>query len=218
MNVAVIVPTIHANDDMLKTCLQWVYETTGLLVATIEGGTFAENCNQGAAVRTEDILVFLNDDTEVQPGWLEPLIDPIIRDPTVVITGSKLFYPDGAIQHAGVYLNIEDGILTARNVCWNAASGPVVAVTGACMAVRASWFQSCGGFDEAWKNGYEDVDLCLRAGRANHQVLYIAESQVIHHESQSGPERWRNVSDNIRLLQERWGPRAVPEETGVGTV
>lgn len=213
--VTIIIPTIRAQPGMLaklETTLADQYP--GVKVLIMDGGTFAENCNAGAVLATTDIIVFLNDDTEPADGWLEPLVDPILRDPTVAITGAKLFYPDGAIQHAGVYLNVEDGILTARNVCWNAPTGPVVAVTGACMAVRRSWFESCGGFDVLYKNGYEDIDLCLRAARANHQVVYIAESQLIHHESQSGPARWSNVSDNIRLLNERWHPDAVPT-TGI---
>lgn len=210
MNVSVVIPTINSNPGMLANAEKLAAETPGVCEVIVqEGGTFAENCNNGFQLTIGDVVVFLNDDCEPQLGWLPPLIDPIFRDPTIAITGSKLFYPDGAIQHAGVYLNVENDVLTARNVCWNAPSGPVVAVTGACMAVRRTWFDSSGGFDTQYRNGYEDIDLCLRAGRDNHQVLFIAESQLIHHESQSGPERWRNVTDNVRLLNERWHPDAV---------
>lgn len=209
MNVSVVIPTIHANDAMLEKALQAV--TDDVEIFTPDGGTFAENCNQGAAESLGSILIFLNDDTEVQEGWLQPLIDPIVRDPTVGITGSKLLYLNGTIQHAGIYIGMEDGLLTARNICWNAPSGPVIAVTGACMAVRRSLFETLGGFHTGYRNGYEDVDFCLLAANAGYKTVYVAESVVLHHESQSGPQRWANVSANVQLLQERW----VPDEATV---
>lgn len=203
VNVSVVIPTIHTNDVQLERCKEILFDQ-GINWAVHAGGTFSENCNVGAAASEMDIVVFLNEDTEPRLGWLQPLIDPIVRDPTVGITGAKLVYPDGTIQHAGVYIGMEDGLLTARNVCWNAPSGPIIAVTGACMAVRRSLFEALGGFDELFRSGYEDVDLCLRASNAGFQTVYIAESVVIHHESQSGPERWRYVRENVQRLQEKW--------------
>ena len=79
------------------------------------------------------------------------------------------------------------------------------------MAVRRATFDELGGFDTAYWNGNEDVDLCLRIGARGGLVVYRPESVVIHHESQSGPERWARVGDNVRLLTERWLGRAVPD-------
>ncbi len=203
VNVSVIIPTIHYAPEMLAKCEKLVRQDVEEVIVP-DGGTFAENCNTGAAQATGDIIIFLNDDTEPQKGWLLPLIDPIIRDPSIGITGAKLVYPDGTIQHAGVYLTMENGLLTARNVCWNAATGTVAAVTGACLAIRRDLFTHLGGFDTDFKNGYEDIDLCLRASHVPMQILYVAESVVLHYESQSGPRRWSHVDSNVRLLQEKW--------------
>jgi GT2 family glycosyltransferase len=81
-------------------------------------------------------------------------------------------------------------------------------VTGAALMVRREIFSSLGGFDEAYWNGNEDVDLCLRAGESGWKVVYRPESVIIHFESQSGEERWAKVQDNVRRFNEIWDNRA----------
>lgn len=203
MNVTVVIPTIRANPAMLAACIEGVRQTTGLKPLVAEGGTFAENCNEGAR-GTDGVVVFLNDDCECLEGWLAPLA-AAFEDPKVGIAGSKLVYPDGRLQHAGVGLRTIGGVLEAYNVTLgDFLTRDVEAVTGACLAIRADLFDELGGFDESFRNGYEDVDLCLRASVAGWRIRYVRESVVIHHESQSGAPRWAHVRENIALLQERW--------------
>ncbi|MFV1991084.1 MAG: glycosyltransferase, partial [Acidimicrobiales bacterium] len=64
---------------------------------------FSVACNQGAAAATGEIVVFLNNDTEVHPGWLQAIL-VAFEDDEVGITGSKLLFPDGRVQHAGVVM------------------------------------------------------------------------------------------------------------------
>jgi GT2 family glycosyltransferase len=199
----VIIPTIRACSDLLAACIEGVIETTGQKPLVVEGGTFAENCNLGAAGTAADVLIFLNDDCELLTGWLEPLLKPF-EDERVGIVGAKLVYPDGRVQHAGVWFDQPNGVLTAHNHLDDFPSRNVDAVTGACMAVRATTFHDLGGFDPAFRNGYEDVDLCLRARRDGWRIWYECDSVLIHHESQSGPARWAHVRENIDLLQARW--------------
>lgn len=196
----IIIPTIHANPLMLVRCVAIVRATTGLEPVLESGGTFAENCNRAAT--GPGPYLFLNDDTEPQPGWLEP-ISAAFDDPDVGIVGCRLIYPHGQIQHAGVDFRDRCG-LEAYNIREELPTRDVPAVTGACMAVRADVFHDLDGFDLAYRNGYEDVDLCLRATAAGWRIRYVADATVVHHESQSGPARWTHVRDNIRLLQERW--------------
>lgn len=184
---------------------------------------FAAACNQGAAVAGGRHLLFLNNDTEVTAGWLDPLVDTLDLDPRVDAVGARLLYPDGTVQHAGVVLverRREGGaVLTGMHMgTGKRADDPAVlrpqrlqAVTAAVMAVRRSAFAELGGFDTAYWNGNEDVDLCLRLGARGGLVVYRPESVVVHHESQSGPERWAKVDDNVRLLGERWLGRAAPD-------
>lgn len=200
--VCVIIPTIEADTAMLNRCLNQVWETAKEVDTVVSrGGTFAENCNRAAVDSHSEYLVFLNDDTLPQPGWLDPLIAALRYSH---IAGSRLIYPDGSIQHAGVYFTMVDGILTANNWQEERESGPVDAVTGACLAIRRTDFMEMNGFDEGFKNGYEDVDLCLRVRQHGGKIVYCAESTVIHYESKSGPARWAHVNDNVRRLQELW--------------
>lgn len=164
---------------------------------------FATACNQGALLARTDLLVFLNNDTEVTDGWLEPLLDAIEDG----IAGARLIYPDGTPQHTGVRLFRDArGVITGENLKHEHESGQVDAVTGACLAVSRQTFARCGLFDTGYWNGYEDVDLCLTARSLGIPIRYVAESTVVHHESASGPARWSKVRENIQRLQDRWDP------------
>ena len=55
--------------------------------------------------------------------------------------------------------------------------------------VKKDDFNALGGFDEAYWNGCEDVDLCFRLQQTGKKIVYQPESVVIHHESKSGQER-----------------------------
>lgn len=206
MNRSVIIPTINYQPEMLARCVQNV-ETTlrpGDELLVIQGGTYAENCNEGARKAKNLILVFLNDDIEIdQEDWLDQLIEPF-GDSNIGIVGCRLIYPDGQIQHSGVFFEAPDGHLSAYNRTWDQDSGPVPAVTGACLAIRKELFDTLEGFDIGYRNGYEDVDLCLRAALHHKQVWYTADCTLTHHESQSGPRRWEHVNENVERLQQLW--------------
>lgn len=206
LTATIIVPTIHARPDLLdrcaSECARTMREDDALLI--LEGGTFAENCNGGAALAQTDILIFLNDDCKPdQDDWIDRLLDPF-EDPNVGIVGARLIYPNGKLQHTGVYLENDDTGIVARNRTWDCPSGSVDAVTGAVMAVRTSVFRELDGFDILFRNGYEDIDLCLRTRMEGYTIWYQAECTVIHHESQSGPLRWQWVNENIAELQSRY--------------
>lgn len=191
----VVIPTIFARPDLLAACLRAAGDAL-----VVSGGTFAENCNRAPDA---DVLVFLNDDTEPPAGWLDGLLAPF-SDPRVGIVGCRLVYPTGNLQHAGIYLDTPNGVLTAYNHTTEQPSGLVEAVTGACMAVRRECWDDLGGFDVGFVNGYEDVDLCLRAAKEGWTVHYTADVTVVHHESQSGQARWTHVRENVQRLQEKW--------------
>jgi GT2 family glycosyltransferase/Flp pilus assembly protein TadD len=197
---------------------------------------FAKACNQGARAARADLLLFLNNDTEPRLGWLEPLLRIMDTDKGVVAAGSKLLYPDGTIQHAGVLI-VEDHPSSDLLVAVNAHQGrpsdfplanyplTVQALTAACLIVRKAAFDQAGGFDEEFWNGYEDVDLCFKLRRVGGHLVYEPSSVLVHHESQSGPERFRQARRNIELLHARWLDEVRPdliisrngssEETGV---
>ncbi len=169
---------------------------------------FATACNTGAAAAKGEYLVFLNNDTIAQPGWLDALV-AYSDEHGVTAVGSKLLYPDGSVQHAGVVfsplgdpLHIYAGF-PADHPAVN-KSRPFQAVTAACVLVRREAFEEVGGFDTGYQNDLEDVDLCLRLGQSGHAVHYCHTSLLYHLESASRGQRNR-PKHSARVYRERWG-------------
>ena len=65
------------------------------------------------------------------------------------------------------------------------------------------FFLDMGGFDNAYRNGYEDVDFCLRARQRGRKVYYCAQS-VIYHYGQSSPGRTDNDAANAAYFDRKW--------------
>ena len=183
---------------------------------------FARACNQGAAAARGQYVLFLNNDTEVRSGWLAPLIQTAEADPRIGAVGSKLLFADNTIQHAGVVL-LDDRAhgdpLLAHHIFSRQpqdlpeANRPRIcpALTAACLFVRREIFDRVGCFDEEFWNGYEDVDLCFKISAAGKLLVYQPASVVTHHESQSGPERFRQARQNIARLHKKWLGRVRPD-------
>jgi GT2 family glycosyltransferase/glycosyltransferase involved in cell wall biosynthesis/tetratricopeptide (TPR) repeat protein len=167
---------------------------------------FAHACNQGAEAARSSLVVFLNNDTQVTPGWAEAMAQAAIR-PEVGIVGAKLLYPDGRIQHAGIeFIN---GVPDHPHRYANASAPEVIQfreldmVTGACFMIHRDLCRQLGGFDEVFQNGVEDIDLCLRARAAGRKVVYEPKAVVYHLEGQSAG-RFHHVNENLTLFFNRW--------------
>jgi GT2 family glycosyltransferase len=181
------------------------------------GAGFATACNEGAAAAKGDYLVFLNNDTVPHPGWLDELVRYAEQHPEAAVVGSKLLYPDGTIQHAGVIISQEGyprhlyagfpGDHPAVN-----KSRPFVAVTFACALVRRKLFEKVGRLETAFRNSFEDVDLCFRLAEEGHESHYCHKSVVYHLESVSRGRRTEDDRYNAKLLRERWAHRLQPND------
>ena len=180
---------------------------------------FAMGCNVGGASSTGEYILFLNNDIEVvSEHWLGDLVEPLRVDPSVGIVSGKLLYPDRTVQHAGVVFG-ETSLFPYHIYKGFPSEHPAVnrlrvfrAVTGACMALRASDFIKLRGFDPAFVNGSEDVDLCLRMEMSLHRCcLYVPSAQLIHHEGKS-PGRGKFIIQNRGIFLERWRDRIVSDD------
>lgn len=216
MTEASIIIPHYGDDDLLDRCISAVEATVDdphwiVSNSNVTGNNFAQACNDGAhyADLDSEVLVFLNNDTVVQPGWLEPLLDKATRtwpNGATGIAGAQLRYPGGRVQHAGVDIFRTHAGVEARHADPVHAHDRrfVPAVTGAVFAVNTLCWEDVGGFDMGFDNGYEDVDFCLRAGKLGWSVVYEPDSVVIHAESVSGAARWRSVRQNIDRLNRKW--------------
>ena len=183
-------------------------EAAGRLRAILRSGNhgFANGCNLGAQAATCPVLVFLNNDTVVQSGWLTALLSAASLSQAGVV-GAKLLYANGTIQHAGIeFINgVPDhphrhapANLPAAN-----KSRDLDMVTGACLLTPRNVFLSLGGFDETYRNGVEDVDYCLRVRSLGKKVVYEPQSVVYHLEGQS-VGRFNHVNENLKIFFDRW--------------
>lgn len=180
------------------------------IVSNANNEGFAKACNQGAAVAKGAYLVFLNNDTVPQQGWLGALVAEVEAHPEVGVVGSKLLYPDGTVQHAGVVRDCRH-LLPYHIYKSFADDHPAVnqrrefqIVTAACLLIRRALFDEVGGFDEGYVNGFEDADLCLKVRERGHQVVYQPRSIVVHLESQTAGRKIHDEANAARFLN-RWG-------------
>jgi O-antigen biosynthesis protein len=177
---------------------------------------FLHSCNKAAAEAKGRYLLFLNNDTQVLPDWLEPMVALFRQRPDTGAVGAKLLYPDGRLQEAG-------GIIWQDASGWNFGrledpSMPVYNYvrevdycSGAALMVERTVFARLGGFDPIYAPAYfEDTDLCFRLRRIGLKTLYQPASRVIHHEGIShGCDTAVGIKSyqvtNRRTFINRWG-------------
>lgn len=161
---------------------------------------FSRMCSRGVSKAKGDLLLFLNDDTEViEEDWLTIMVCEALRE-GVGAVGASLRYPDDLrFQHAGI-TNLKVGpahkLITFpddRMYYFGAGAVPqnVCAVTGACLLVKKSAYEKSGGFDESFPVEYNDVDLCFSLLDAGFRNVIRNDAVLIHKESIS-----RGRSDN----------------------
>lgn len=153
---------------------------------------FLRSCNRGAEAATGKTLVFLNNDTLPEPGWLPALLRTFREYPDAGAVGGKLVYPDGTLQEAGgVVFSDGSGYNFGRNDTDVDASlytyvREVDYCSGALLATRRSLFRELGGFDTRYDPAYyEDVDYAFALRERGYRVYYQPESVAVHFEGRS---------------------------------
>ena len=179
---------------------------------------FSELNNVGVAESKGEILLFLNDDTEVlHADWLERLIG-YAQLPHVGAVGAKLIYPEtNLVQHAGV-LNLAGGPMHALHNIDRTHPGYFMrnlleynwlAVTGACLMMERKKFDRIGQFDESFPIAYNDVDLCFRSVDAGYYNVMCPAVELYHYESVSrgldhqDEEKVRRLMNELSRLNEK---------------
>ena len=175
-----------------------------------EDFNFARMCNAGVRASRGELLLFLNDDTlALDENWLGLMAAQADRRETGAV-GALLRYPDGRIQHAGIYVGTSNGAGHPGRLShgtpmwpWLTMTREQSAVTGACLMMRREVFLEIGGFDETFPVNYNDTDLCLRCGKAGYKVILEARALVEHRESTTR-ETGIRYGERRRFL-DRWG-------------
>jgi GT2 family glycosyltransferase len=161
--------------------------------------------NDGAEMATGEYLVFLNNDTEVSPGWLRALVEPALVDKDVVSCASKMLYFDrrDTINTAGGKITIIGGGFYRG---YGAKDGPLYDQAGytgfGCAAgvlVRKDFFFAIGGFDEDHFAACEEHDLGWKAWLYGHKVAYAPGAVMYHRESGTFGTRSNADADKVFL-------------------
>jgi GT2 family glycosyltransferase len=240
--VSVIIPS-STRHDLLHACLQSLarfgptaipYETIVVLnQATTEAETrlrgaatgihvvsspvnlgLAGAGNRGRALARGELLILLHDDAEIEPGWMEALVETADAHPEAGAIGGKVLSPDGRLQSAGAILWriaipavlpwVDDEIppmtvfdrLRAVDFCGTSS-----------LLVRAALWDLIGGLDEQFYPVYfVDIDLAMAMRKVGFVVLYQPNSRIRHHRTASTDPSFRDflLHRNRLLLLKKW--------------
>ena len=147
---------------------------------------YAGGNNLGAQHADGELLLFLNHDTEVCPGFLTELVDVMKNNPDVAICQSKILRAAephtvdsiGAyITRTGVWIHPGQG---GRDEWDGPLPRDVLGACGACLMVRREVFERLGGFDEDFVIYFEDADLSWRARALGSRVIVVPRSVIYH--------------------------------------
>ena len=169
--------------------------------------SYAVNNNYGARIAQGEFLALLNNDLILTQSWLDPMLKLHQDYDRVGAVGNIQFYPQTSlIDHAGVTFDLDGIPFHIRKNRKRLPSGlyrECNAITGACMLIKREVFLGIDGFNEDYKNGSEDIDLCVRLRLAKYRILVSHQSQIYHQVS-SSPGRFDHVDANMNLFLNKW--------------
>jgi hypothetical protein len=177
-----------------------------MVIALPQNLRFAGGNNVGlreVLARGDEYALLLNNDTTVEPDFLQPLVAAAENDPAVGLVGPKILYYNrphviwfagGVIRPTFGYVR-HYGQRKPDNGCWDQPRS-VSFLTGCCLLIRREALEKVGLLDEGYYLYSEDADYCLRATRAGYTLWYEPKSRVYHKVSSStggayNPRKWK---------------------------
>jgi hypothetical protein len=190
-NLQIVIADNASTDDSIEF-VKASYPSVQTLVLDQNYG-YAGGYNHALTEIKADYYVLLNNDVEVIPAWIEPVIEGMQQDSKIAAAQPKILQykqkdhfeyagaAGGFIDHLGyvfcrgrLFEKMEKDIGQYNN------NIPVFWASGACLFLKADAFHAIGGFDEHFFAHMEEVDLCWRLHLAGYQVWYFGSSQVYH--------------------------------------
>lgn len=198
----------------------------GKIICNSNNKGYGQACNAGAAVASGKYLIFLNADTKVTSGWIDPMID-LFSDPTIGLVGNMQLKEggshDGTIDSAGSEWKWNDmSFVHIGRHCYHkqGISGPFKLdnapqdllevgeremVTGCCFAMPNSLFQYIGGFNPNYKIGYwEDSEICLNVRELGYKIMFQPKSIIYHKLGHTSSGGHKYFGHNKLYFMNKW--------------
>ncbi len=212
-NLEVLIVDNDSDDPDAIAYLEEAATRPGIRVLKVPGAFNYSRLNNLAAEACDSpVLCLLNNDIQVlHPGWLREMVSQAIR-PEIGAVGAKLFFPNGNLQHAGVFLGVR-GVAGHfyRHCpgdylgigCRAQVIGNVSAVTAACLVIeREKYLEVSGLDDQNLQVAFNDVDFCLRLLQAGYRNLYTPYARLCHHESASRGYTAQSLEESAKCRTE----------------
>ncbi|MFD3000928.1 glycosyltransferase family 2 protein [Pontibacter toksunensis] len=186
----IVVDNASPTDD--PAIIEERYPTVKLLRSSSNLG-YAGGNNLGIQQAKGKYLLFLNNDTEVDPGFLEPLVELFESNPQAGVASPKIIYygTDKLIQYAGSsginpWTGRSKGIGShEKDNGQYSVSRQTALADGAAMMVPKKVIDQVGVMPELYFLYYEELDWCEMIKRAGYTCHYVADATIYHKESVS---------------------------------
>ncbi len=178
---------------------------------------WAGGLHHARARTSAELLVWVQDDMVVLPGWLDALVDAADAHPDLGALGSVQVDASGEVQ---LYTG---GWCTDDLATWSATDDSAVRrpvgveprdwVTSKGLLVRAAAWDSIGGPDPSlYPLSYVDLDTCTHLRAHGWPVALVGEALILHEGNQAAPGMLRRyLAERLTpRVHERWS-RVVPE-------
>ncbi len=195
----------NASQDGSAETVRANFASVRLITNTTNEG-FGRAANRGMLAAAGEVVVVLNPDASVRPGFFGAVQDHLAREAHVGLLGPHIVLPDGATQSScRRRYSLATAILESTPLQWWVGETPALQrfycrdldetqtakvdwVVGACLVVRRAVLQAVGGFDPRFFMYFEETDWCRRIREAGWDVAYVPAAEVLHHHSQSADQ------------------------------
>lgn len=209
-----IIVVDNASRDGNCAALTEAYKSVRFL-RSLENIGFARANNLGAAVSSARLILFLNPDTVVLGDAVQAMVAVLDANPSIGAVGGRLLNGDLTLQTSCVqaFPNIANQLLGIeyfkrqwpRLALWKMQAlysepGAVVeveVVSGACLMVRKSVFETVAGFSTEYFLYAEEVDLCYKIRRGGWKVYYVNDANIVHLGGQSTKQQGDGFVDIV---------------------
>jgi len=170
---------------------------------------FSDKCNVGVQRSSGDVVILLNDDTQIiDPDWIETLVS-MLQFPGVAMVGPMLLLEDSRIQSAGHTNipsphNIGSGLSSTQTGKFGmfGVTRRVSGVTAACAAIHRSIYEELGGFSIDFPACFNDLDFGNKVLEAGYHIVWTPLARLYHFESLT---RDPTVAPHeMAMLEKRW--------------